>query len=112
MTKLILPHTNGPLSLSLEANSVSEPAIASQGTGTKSRHTSVTLLTPLDRVTEEDMDIPVFKANGKVDNLNQPSEGAVLHVPQQLEQSTKKETVNQLPDESPSTQQGSGCIIS
>jgi hypothetical protein len=113
LTKLILPHTNGPLSLPLETNSVSESAAVSQGTGTKSRHTSVTLLTPLDRVTEEDMDIPVLKANGKVDKLNLPSEGAELQLPQQLElTTTKKEPVNQQPDESPTIQQVSGCIIS
>jgi hypothetical protein len=111
LTKLILPHTNGPLSSPLEANSTSESA--SQGSGTKSRHTSVTLLTPLlDRVTEEDMDIPVFKANGKVDKLYLPSEGAALQLTQQLEHSTKKEPVIQQPDEPPITQQGSGCIIS
>lgn len=112
LTKLILPNNNGPLSSPVEATDILEPA--TQVTGTKSRHTSVTLLTPLDRVTEEDTDIPVFQINGKVDL---PQENASLQYPQPLDLSTKKEQPAkqqlQQHQEEPSEQtQGSSCVIS
>lgn len=110
LTKLILPQSNGPLTLPAEPSVVLESGAATQGTGTKSRHTSVTLLTPLGRVPEEDMDIPVFKTNGKLDL---PPEGALLQLSHQLEQSTKKEQqVNQHQGEPVQAQQGSSCVIS
>lgn len=110
LTKLILPQSNGPLTLPAEPSVVLESGAATQGTGTKSRHTSVTLLTPLGRVPEEDMDIPVFKTNGKLDL---PPEGALLQLSHQLEQSTKKEQqVNQHQGEPVPAQQGSSCVIS
>lgn len=110
LTKLILPQSNGPLTLPAEPSVVLESGAATQGTGTKSRHTSVTLLTPLGRVPEEDMDIPVFKTNGKLDL---PPEGALFQLSHQLEQSTKKEQqVNQHQGEPVPAQQGSSCVIS
>lgn len=117
LTKLILPHNNGSLNSPVEASNASEPTTATTQ-GTKSRHTSVSLLTPLDRVAEEEtMDIPIVQVNGKLDL---PPEGALLQFSQQpLDLTTKKEhpvkqipQQQQQPDEPALPQQGSGCIIS
>lgn len=100
LTKLILPQNNGPPAV--EGSSEPVHTIAAP---VKSRHTSVSLLTPLSRVTEEE--VSVTQINGK---LEVPSENALP----QLHQSstTKKEQPLKQQDESPQPQQGSSCVIS
>lgn len=110
LTKLILPQSNGPVTLATEASMALESGTAMQGSGMKSRHTSVTLLTPLGRVPEEDMPIPAVKVNGKLDL---PPEGALLQGSHQLEQSARNEQqINQHEGDPVLAQHGSSCSIS
>lgn len=120
LTKLILPNNglmnNGPPSTNaMEATgNPPEPPITTLISGTKSRHTSVTLLTPLGRVTEEDSsDNSVFQVNGKMDLVSAIDSVSLHNSSQPLDLSTKRDQLSdQQPHQEEPVQSGSNCVIS